>query len=235
VAKLLEFYGIEASQREQLLALAEEGTHKGWWESFADVLTEGHSDYIALEDEATSILEWQVNVVPGLLQTEQYARKILTAYQEVVTISPRAIARRLETRLIRQRLLTRDEPLEYTALLDESVLHRRRGDQSVMRAQLQRLADASQLPNVTIQILPLQRDHGLAVDSFSILQFGKAHETILHDVVSLEHVSNELHVEGDTDTHQFRLAFNHLTEESLSPQDSQELILTVLGQVWDKT
>jgi transcriptional regulator with XRE-family HTH domain len=234
VAKLLEFYGIQASQREQLLALAEEGTHKGWWEPYNDVLTEGHLDYIALEAEATSILEWQINVVPGLLQTEQYARNILSAYQEVATISPRAVERRVQTRLIRQQLLTGDEPLKYVALLDESVLYRRRGDQSVMQIQLQRLADASQQPNVTIQILPLQRDHGLAVDSFSIFQFGKAHETMLHDVVSLEHISNELHVEGDTDTHQFRLAFNHLTEESLSPQDSRDLILTVSRQVWDK-
>jgi transcriptional regulator with XRE-family HTH domain len=234
VARLLEFYGVQGSQREQLLALAEEGTHKGWWEPYDDVLTEGHRDYIALEAEATSILEWQISVVPGLLQTEQYARNVLSAYQEVATISPRAVERRLETRLIRQQLLARDEPLSYTALLDESVLHRRRGGQSVMQAQLQRLADASRLPNVTIQILPLQRDHGLAVDSFSILQFGKAHETMLHDVVSLEHVSNELHVEGDTDTHQFRLAFSRLTEESLSPEESRDLILTVSRQVWDK-
>jgi transcriptional regulator with XRE-family HTH domain len=235
VAKLLEFYGVQGSQREQLLALAEEGTHKAWWDSYDDVLTEGHREYIALEAEATSILEWQINVVPGLLQTEQYARNVLSAYQEVATISPRAVERRVETRRIRQQLLTSDEPLKYVVILDESVLYRRRGDQSTMRAQLQRLADAAQLPNVTIQILPLQRDHGLAVDSFSIFQFGKAHETTLHDVVSLEHVTNELHVEGDTDTHQFVLAFNHLTKESLSPPESGDLVLTVSRQVWDKT
>jgi transcriptional regulator with XRE-family HTH domain len=227
VARLLEFYGVQGSQRDQLLALAEEGTHKGWWESYDDVLTQGHRDYIALEAEATSILEWQINVVPGLLQTEQYARNILSAYQEVATISPRAVERRVETRRIRQQLLTRDEPPEYVALLDESVLYRRRGDQSVMRAQLQRLADAAQLPNVRIQILPLRQDHGLAVDSFSIFQFGKAHETMLHDVVNVEHVSNELHVDDDTDTHQFRLAFNHLAGESLSSQDSRDLIVAV--------
>jgi hypothetical protein len=173
-------------------------------------------------------------VVPGLLQTEQYARNVLSAYKEVAIISPRAIERRVETRLIRQQLLTRDEPLEYVVLLDESVLYRQRGDQSVMYAQLQRLADVSELPNVTIQILPLKRDHGLAVDSFSIFQFGKAHETVLNDVVSLEHIGNELYVEGDTDTHQFTLAFNRLAEESFSPQESRELILTTSRQVWDK-
>jgi transcriptional regulator with XRE-family HTH domain len=235
VARLLEFYGVQGSHREQLLALAEEATHKGWWEAYGDVMTEENLEYIGLEAEATSILEWQINVVPGLLQTERYAWDVLSAYQEVATISPRALQRRLETRLTRQQLLTRDEPLEYVALLDESVLHRQRGDQSVMHAQLQRLADVANLPNVTIRILPLSINHGLAVDSFTIFQFGKAHETVLHDVVSLEHVTNELYVEGDTDTHQFRLAFDHLAEESLSPQESRELILTTSRRVCDKT
>jgi transcriptional regulator with XRE-family HTH domain len=234
VERLLEFYGVQGSQREQLLTLAEEATHKGWWEAYNDVLTDGHLEYIGLEAEATSILEWQINVVPGLLQTEQYARDVLSGYQEVATISPRAIERRLQTRLIRQQLLTRDEPLEYVALLDESVLHRQRGDRSVMHAQLQRLADVAELPNVTVRILPLKRNHGLTLDSFSIFQFGKAHETILHDVVGLEHLSDELYVEGDTDTHQFRLAFNHLAKECLSPSESRELILTTSSEVWDK-
>jgi transcriptional regulator with XRE-family HTH domain len=167
VARLLEFYGVQGSHREQLLTLAEEATHKGWWEAYSDVLIEGHLEYIGLEAEATSILEWQINVVPGLLQVERYARGVLAGYQEVATISPRAIERRLETRLIRQQLLTRDEPLEYVALLDESVLHRQRGDASVMHAQLQRLVDFSEsFTNVTIRILPLKRSHGLAVDSF---------------------------------------------------------------------
>jgi transcriptional regulator with XRE-family HTH domain len=235
VARLLELYGVQGSHREQLLALAEEATHKGWWEAYGDVMTEENLEYIGLEAEATSILEWQINVVPGLLQTERYAWDVLSAYQEVATISPRALQRRLETRLTRQQLLTRDEPLEYVALLDESVLHRQRGNQSVMRAQLQRLADVSKLPNVTIRILPFNINHGLAVDSFTIFQFGKAHETVLHDVVSLEHVTSELYVEGDTDTHQFKLAFDHLAEESLSPQESRELILTTSRRVWDKT
>lgn len=233
VARLLEYYGVQGSQREQLLVLAEEATYKGWWEAYSDVLTEGHLAFIGLEAEATSILEWQINVVPGLLQTQQYAREVLSGYQEVATISPRAIQRRIETRLTRQQILTRDDPLEYVALLDESVLHRQRGDQSVMRTQLQRLADVSELQNVTIRILPLRRKHRLAVDSFSVLQFGKAHETTLQDVVSLEHLSNELYVEGDTDAHQFTLAFNHLAEESLSPLESRESILAVSSQLWD--
>jgi hypothetical protein len=186
-----------------------------------------------LEAQAVSLLEWQINVIPGLLQTEQYAREVLSGYDEVAVISPRAIARRLETRLIRQQILTREQPLEYEALLDESVLRRQRGNRSVMRAQLQRLAATSELQNVTIQVLPLHGNHGLVVDSFAILQFGDSDETSLHDVVSIDHLSNELYVEGDTDTHQFRLAFKHLAEEALTPTESRDLILAISEQLWN--
>jgi transcriptional regulator with XRE-family HTH domain len=236
VARLLDVYRVQDRRREQLLALAEEATLKGWWEVYSDVLTEGHMAFIGLEAEATAILEWHINVIPGLLQTEQYAREILSGYNRVATISPRTIERRLETRLIRQQLLTRDESLKYEVILDESVLHRQRGNRSVMHSQLRRLADAAELPSVTIRILPFYRSHGLAVDSFAILKFGKAYETILHNVVSIEHLSSsELYVEGDTDTNTFELAFKHLEKESLSPSDSRELILTTSRQVWSAT
>jgi transcriptional regulator with XRE-family HTH domain len=232
VARLLDYYGVLGSHRERLLALAEEATHKGWWEAYSDVWTEDHLAFIGLEAEAVSLLEWQINVIPGLLQTEQYAREVLSGYDEVAVISPQAITRRLETRLIRQQILTREQPLGYVALLDESVLRRQRGNRSVMRTQLQRLAAVSELQNVTIQILPLDENHGLTVDSFSILQFGDLEETSLHDVVSIDHLSNELYVEGDTDTHQFRLAFKHLTEEALAPDESRNLILAMSEQLW---
>src|SRR5260370_4025795 len=97
VGRLVEVYGVEGSHGEQLLALAEEATYKGWWEAYSDVLTEGHLAFIGLEAEATSILEWQVNVVPGLLQTEQYARGVVSGLRYGVTISPTAIQRHLET------------------------------------------------------------------------------------------------------------------------------------------
>ena len=232
VARLLDFYGVQGAQREQLLALAEEATLKGWWEAYSDGLTEGYLAFIGLEAEATSILEWQLNVVPGLLQSERYALEVMSGYQEVAAVSPMAIQRRVETRLIRQQLLTRDEPLELVTVLDESILYRQRGDRSVMLGQLQRLAEVSELPNVTIRILPLNRHHGLAVGSFAILRFSRPDETTLHDVVSLEGLVNESYVEGDTDTHQFRLAFDHLAEDSLSPQESRDLISTIARQVW---
>jgi hypothetical protein len=98
--------------------------------------------------------------------------------------------------------------------------------------QLQRLAEASELPNVTLQILPLAGPKRLAVDSFQILQFGQAHETKLHDVVSTESLSNYLTVEGETDTYEFRLAFEHLAQESLGPEESREFVLRLARQLW---
>ena len=118
----------------------------------------------------------------------------------------------------RQQLLTQDPPLKFVAVLDESVLHRQCGGRSVMRAQFQQLADRPDLRSVTIQIVPLDTDHGLAVDSFIILEFGD-------DVVSIEHMSKEVYVEGETDTYQFKLAFDHRAEESPTPPESRELIV----------
>jgi hypothetical protein len=233
VGLLLDLYGVQESQRAQLVALAEEARNKGWWESYSDVLTQDQMEYIGLEAEAATIMDWQMNTVPGLLQTEQYAREILSGYQAVAAISPLAIQRRLETRLIRQQLLTREEPPQLMVLLDESVLLRRRGDRTIMRAQLQRLADIADLPSLRIQVLPLGNGRGLAMDSFGILQFDTSGDAALHDVVSIESLSSELFfVEGDTDTHRFRLAFDYLAGECLSPAESRELILATARQAW---
>ena len=129
--RLVQFYGVQGSQRGQLLALAEATKRAGG--KHTRQLDRGAFGVYRPGGWATSILEWQINVVPGLLQAEQYAREVLSGYQEAATISPRAIERRAETRPIRQQLLL-VTPLEYVAFLDESVLHRQRGDRSVLYA-----------------------------------------------------------------------------------------------------
>jgi transcriptional regulator with XRE-family HTH domain len=232
LTRLLDVYEVTGDYRAELLALAADATHKGWWEPYSDVLTEGHTTYIGLEAEATSILEWQVSAVPGLLQIEQYAWEVLSGLDRVAATSPRSIQRQVETRLMRQHLLTGENPPDYTAVLDESVLYRQRGGRRIMLAQLQRLAAASELPNVTIRLLPLRGNHDLSVDSFSILQFGDPRETVLADVVSVEHLTGELHVARDSEAHAFRLAFDYLTSESLSPAESRELILAAGEREW---
>jgi transcriptional regulator with XRE-family HTH domain len=232
VASLLDVYGVQGEHRERLLALAEEAAQKGWWEAYSDVLTEEHSAFIGLEAEATSVLQWQAVVIPGLLQTEQYAREIFLGYQAVRSAPETIIERRVETRMIRQRVLTRDEPLQLRAIIDESILRRQRGDHSLMFEQLQHLVEVSDLPNVMLRILPLDGPKRLALESFQILQFGQAHETKLHDVVSAESLRAYLYIEGETDTYDFRLAFEQLARESLEPDESREFILRIARQLW---
>lgn len=232
VRSLLDVYGIHGERRQQLLALAEEATAKGWWEAYTDVLTPEHLAFIGLEAEATSSLVWQINVVPGLLQTEQYAWKIFSGYQEIKASPPTIIERRVQTRLIRQQMLTRDQPLQLTVVIDESVLRRQRGDRATMHDQLQHLAEVSQLPSVTLRVLPLNGPKGLALDSFQILQFGTTYETQLHDVVSTESLGSYLYTEGETDTYEFRLAFENLAQDSLGPDESREFILQIDRQLW---
>jgi hypothetical protein len=232
VESLLEVYGVRGEYRDRLLALAQEATQKGWWEAYSDVLPEEHQTFISLEAEATSVMQWQITVIPGLLQTEQYAWHVFSGYQDVRRAPPSVIERRVQTRLIRQRLLTRDRPLELHAIIDESVLRRQRADRSVMHEQLRHLAEVSELNNVNLQVLLLNGPKGLALDSFQILQFGQAHETQLHDVVSAEVVRSYLYIEGETDTFEFRLAFEQLAQDALGTEESREFILRSARQLW---
>jgi transcriptional regulator with XRE-family HTH domain len=232
VERLLDVYGVRGNHRRQLLSLAEEAAGKGWWEEYSDILTEEHLAFIGLEAEATSVLQWQNIVVPGLLQTRQYAWHIFSGYQDVRALPPAVIERRVQTRITRQEHLTADPPLQLAVIVDESVLHRQWGDRAVMHEQLQHLAMTSELPYVTLQVLPLKGPKGLAVGSFQVLQFGKAHETQLHDVVSTDNLGNYLYVEGETDTYEFRRAFEHLAQEALGPEESREFVLRTARQLW---
>lgn len=232
VERLLEVYGVSGGYRDRLLALAREAAQKGWWEAFSDVLPEEQLAFISLEAEAASVQQWQITVVPGLLQTERFARHVFSGYQGVRRVPPSVIDRRVQTRLIRQQLLTRDQPLELHAIIDESVLRRQRADRLVMYEQLRHLAEVSELSNVTLQVLPLDGPKELALDSFQILRFGKAHETQLHDVVSAEVVHSYLFVEGEIDTFEFTLAFERLARDALEPEESRELILRTAQDLW---
>ena len=156
VERLLDYYQITGPRRALLLGLAEDAAQKGWWEDFADTLSEDYQQFIGLEHEATSIAIWHVDVVAGLLQTEGYARHIISSYSRVEPVAPGMIGRLVRVRMQRQQVLDR-EGLQLSVVLDESVLTRRIGDDSVMYEQLQRLAREADRPNLTMRILPLTR------------------------------------------------------------------------------
>jgi hypothetical protein len=231
VERLLDYYQITGPRRALLLTLAEDAAQKGWWEEFADTLSEDYQQFIGLEHEASSIAIWHVDVVPGLLQTEAYARHIISSYSRVEPITPGMIGRLVRVRMQRQQVLNR-ESLQLSVVLDESVLRRRIGDESVMYEQLKRLAHDADRPNMTLQVLPLDAQHSVFGESFVILGFGEDSDAMLQDVVSTEHLKSGFTLDGERETYLHRIAFQMLSQAALSPAASRELILETAESYW---
>jgi transcriptional regulator with XRE-family HTH domain len=231
VERLLDYYGITGPQRALLLGLAEDAAQKGWWEEFADTLSEDYQQYIGLEHEAASINIWHVDVVPGLLQTEGYAKHIINSYSRVEPVTPGMVGRLVKVRMRRQQVLDREE-LQLTAVLDESALKRRIGDDTVMYEQLQRLAHEAARPNLTLRILPLAAQHSVFGESFVIFGFGDDSDAMLQDVVSTEQLRSGFILEGERETYLHRIAFQMLSEASLDPAASRALILETAESHW---
>ena len=231
VERLLSYYQVTGQRRALLLALAEDATHKGWWEEFTDSLSEDYKQFIGLEHEATSMAIWHVDVVTGLLQTEDYARHIIGSYSRVEPVAPGMIGRLVRVRMRRQQVLSRDG-LQLSVVLDESVLKRRIGDEPVMYDQLMRLVKEADRPNLTLQVLPLDAQHSVFGESFVIFSFGQDADAMLQDVVSTEHLRHDSSLEGERDTYLHKIAFQMLAGASLDPASSRALILETAESHW---
>jgi len=231
VERLLDYYGITGPRRTLLLGLAEDAVQKGWWDEFSDTLSEDYQQFIGLEHEATSIDIWHVDVVAGLLQTEAYARHIISSYSRVEPVAPGMIGRLVRVRMRRQQVLNRED-LQLSVVLDESILKRRIGDDFVMYEQLQRLALEADQPNLKVQILPLDAHHQVFGESFVIFGFGADSDAMMQDVVSTEHLRSGFSLEGERETYLHRIAFQMLTEASLDPAASKALILETAESHW---
>ncbi len=231
VERLLDYYQITGSRRALLLGLAEDAAQKGWWEQHADSLSEDYQQFIGLEHEAASMAIWHVDVVTGLLQTESYARQIISGYSRIEPVAPGMVERMVRVRMRRQQVLNRDG-LRLSVVLDESALRRRVGDESVMYEQLQRLAREAERPNLTLQVLPLDAQHTVFAESFVIFGFGADSDAMLQDVVSTEHLLSGFTLEGERETYLHRIAFQRLAGASLDPEASKALILETAESYW---
>ncbi|TVZ04398.1 XRE family transcriptional regulator [Trebonia kvetii] len=236
IERLIDYYGVAEPLRGRLLELAEDATGRGWWEDYADALSPEHLEFVGLEAEAESSLQWQADLVPGLLQTEDYVRNLQAAFRVVVPTTPPGVVERfVQARMRRQRRLTDEPVLGLSVVLDESVMLRRVGDEHVMRAQLLHLAQVSELHNVDLRVLPLDREVALHTGSFVIMSFGPGLASgaeSLGDVVSAESLNDQLHVEGEIDTYRYRLFFQALSDAALPPGKSRDLIVTISKRVW---
>ena len=233
VRRLLDLYGVDGTYREQLLQLARDAVRRGWWEAFSDALPEQYASYIGLEIEAEEICQWETQVIPGLLQTEAYAQSVEQRSHSTEVIPPSRVDARVEARLERQSVLTREHnPLRLSVVLDEALLLRRHGDAAVMVEQLRHLQELSALPNLALQVLPLDGPHPIATGSFTLLQFPLVGGIKFHDVVYIEHLNGCSYLEEETETYRHRLSFERLRAEALGPSESLETIARIARDVW---
>jgi transcriptional regulator with XRE-family HTH domain len=233
IKKLLSLYGVEDGFANELVTLAQEAKSPSSQDAYTQSLSDDYATLIGMETEATSASSWAPLIVPGLLQTEDYAREVTNGFVErIAPISRGETRRRVEARLARQQVLTRDKPLEFSAIIDESVLFRRFGDAKVMRSQLEQLLDLSKRDNITLRILPLDGKHPIGTGAFVLLQFGEVHEVTHHDVVYLEHLTGGGYVEEEDETFTYQRAFDRLSELALEKDQSRELIFSNLTK-WE--
>lgn len=232
VESLLDHYQVTGAVRENLLILAQEASRKGWWENYSDVSSAELMEFIGLEAEASSVAVWHVDVVTGILQTERYAHALMAQYSKVEPIAPAIIERRVQLRMRRKQVLDQDPPLNLQVVLDESVLKRQFGDESVMYEQLQSLAAVATLPNVSLRILPLRAPHPVSAESFVIFSFGPTGDAILHDVVATEGLKQQFYIEDRQTTFLHRLASDTLLAATLDADASRDLILQTAEEDW---
>jgi len=216
VRDLCDLYGItDESSRDRLMSLAREGKRQGWWQSY-DL---DYGTYVGLEAEAVAISDFQSSVVPGLLQTADYARAGHEAY--LPRLSPDQIDLNIEAKLRRQGLLTQPEALTFAAVLDEAVLHRAVGGPRVMDAQLDKLIEAARLPNVTVQVIPFAAGYHPGLESnFNILDLPAPAPS----VVFVEGLVGSVYLERPEDLRRYREVFERLQTIALSPKDTIDVI-----------
>ena len=223
---MFDMYGVvDPGQRQVLLEMAREGHRKGWWAVYDDVLPTGFDVYVGLEAEAAGLRVFEDQVVHGLLQTEEYARTVMTTVRR--RQQPRAIDRAVELRMERQKVLTREDPMQLWCILDEPVISRMIGGRDVMRAQLAHLLEVSQWPNVTLQVLPLASGvHPALNGPFCILEFPERSDP---EVVYTEGVAGHAYLERDSDVRVCAEVFDLLRAAAASPADTVELISRIAG------
>jgi transcriptional regulator with XRE-family HTH domain len=227
VADLLKMYGIsDEGERETFLEMVRHANQPGWWRRYSDVMPSWFQDFVGLEESAFRIQTYELQFVPGLLQTEAYARSIATRGRP--DFAPPDTERRITLRIQRQHILTGVNPTKLWVVIDESVLRRPIGGRRVLREQIEHLLEASRQPNITIQVVPKQLSGYAAEGSFTILRFA---EPELPDVVYVEHLAGAIYLDSLEDIELYGRALDRLAVDAETPDRSRQLMAKVLAEI----
>jgi hypothetical protein len=228
VADLLSMYGVNDSrEREALLGLARQANNPGWWHHFGDILPNWFQSYLGLEAAASLIRTYEIQFVPGLLQTPEYARAVILLGHSGADTAE--IDRRVELRNQRQSILNRPEPPQLWAVIDEAVLRRPIGGVEVMRKQIEALIEAAKLPNVRLQIIPFNAGgHAAAGGPFAILRFPEAE---LPDVVYVEQLTSAIYLDKRDDVDHYAIAMERVCIDAEPPSHTPDILEKLLNEV----
>jgi transcriptional regulator with XRE-family HTH domain len=225
VGDLLRLYGVtDPEDIAGFLEFAGEANEPGWWQRYGDLLPRWFKAYVDLESAATLIRTYEGQLVPGLLQTEDYMRAVIGGAN--LDESPEEAERRVALRMARQTLLIRPDGPRLWAVIDEAALRRPVGSPEVMRGQLERLIDATKLANVVLQILPFGAGaHPGMVGAFSILRFA---DVELPDVVYIEHLTNAQYLDRRDDVNQYLHVINSISMRAAPPDKTVDILHKLL-------
>lgn len=228
VADLLTLYGVtDAEERETFLTLARQANSPGWWREYGDVLPNWFQTYLGLEQAASVIRTYEVQFMPCLLQTEDYARAITQVRH--LHVPAQEVDRRVALRMARQEFLTQPGAPDLWVALDEAAFRRPLGDRRVQRAQLLHLIEMAQLANVTLQVVPFAAGgHAAAGGPFTILRFS---EPDLPDVVYLEHLTNALYLDKKRDTVDYLAVMDNLCIRAESPEGTVSFLREIINEI----
>ena len=225
VTDLLKLYGITDEKTQAgMVALVHQANSPGWWSKYTDIMADWFEAYLGLEAASSVIRTFELQFVHGLFQTEAYARAVTLLGHTAAAADE--IDRRVSMRLKRQDLLTGTGPPQVWSVIDEGALRRPVGGRTVMRAQLSRLLEVSDLRQVTVQVVPFARGgHAAAGGSFTILRFG---EPDVPDVVYIEQLTSALYLDKREDVDHYMEVMNHLSTEALTPASSARFVAEMI-------
>jgi transcriptional regulator with XRE-family HTH domain len=226
VRALLGLYDVLTDEVEQLVTLAREDKQPGWWRQYSEVLPHEFEGYLGLESEAARIFSYQSEVVPGLLQTQDYAKRVLS--QHPLTVMPYEVERSTQLRRARQSRLTSDDPVELDAVINEGALRRAVGGPGVMRDQLAHLIATLDLPNITIRVLPFAAgEHPATNGPFTVLEFPDPDDP---HIVYLDVLTTSYYLEGLREVGAYQLAHERLRARALGRDESRAMIVALVEE-----
>lgn len=220
VSDLLTMYGVNDEEtRRKYLDMVEQSANPGWWQSYTDLIPNWFQDFVGLEESANRIQSFELLYVPGLLQTEDYARAVATGGRHWARTAE--TDRRVRLRIGRQKILTRPEAPKYWSVIDESVLRRPIGGREVMRRQIDHLLEYTEMPHISLQILPYPASGLSAEGTFTLLRFAQPE---LPNIIYLEHLSGALYLERLEEIELYSRMFDQLMVDAQTPRNSRELL-----------